>query len=127
MHSVVQTNMSALGIAHPADPRFIIGHQVILKLSGGRMKGTRFGLLVVVLLFTAALASAQTFRGGILGTVTDTSGAVVAGANVKVHNTATGLERTTTTSAEGNYSITELPLGTYTLTISQTGFDTSVT
>ena len=91
------------------------------------MKSTRFGLLVVVLLFTAALASAQTFRGSILGTVTDTSGAVVAGANVKVHNTATALERTTTTSAEGNYSITELPIGTYTLTISQTGFDTSVT
>src|SRR6516162_1351508 len=90
------------------------------------MKGTRFGLLVVVLL-AAAFASAQTFRGSILGTVTDTSGAVVAGANVKVHNTATALERTTNTSAEGNYAITELPIGTYTLTISQTGFDTSVT
>ena len=91
------------------------------------MKGTRFGVLVAVLLFTAAFASAQTFRGSILGTVTDTSGAVVSGANVKVHNTATGLERTSTTSAEGNYSITELPIGTYTLTITQTGFDTSVT
>src|SRR5215469_6070480 len=90
------------------------------------MKGTRFGLLLVVLL-VAALASAQTFRGSILGTVTDTSGAVVSGANVKVHNTATGLERTTTTSAEGNYVISELPIGNYTLTITQTGFDTSVT
>jgi outer membrane receptor protein involved in Fe transport len=90
------------------------------------MKGTRFGLLVVVLL-AAAFASAQTFRGSILGTVTDTSGAVVSGANVKVHNTATGLERTTTTSAEGNYAVSELPIGAYTLTITQSGFDTSVT
>ena len=68
---------------------------------------------------------AQTFRGTILGTVTDPTGALVAGATVKVRNTGTGLERTvTTTSADGSYSIPELPIGTYSVTVTQTGFQT---
>ena len=43
---------------------------------------------LVVLLATAVVA--QTFRGTILGTVTDTSGAVISGASVKIHNVDTG-------------------------------------
>jgi hypothetical protein len=69
----------------------------------------------------------QTFRGTVLGTVTDSSGAVVSGAKVTVKNVATGLERTTQTSGDGTYSVPELPLGTYTVTITQSGFQTSVT
>jgi hypothetical protein len=71
--------------------------------------------------------NAQTFRGTILGTVTDTTGAVITGAKVSAHNLATGQERSTVTSADGSYSIPELTIGTYTVTISQTGFQTSVT
>src|SRR5215470_16565172 len=74
----------------------------------------------------AASLAAQTFRGTILGTVTDASGAVVTGAKVTVHNASTGLERTTDTSADGSYSIPELPIGTYNVTISQSGFQTFV-
>src|SRR6266853_214194 len=70
---------------------------------------------------------AQTFRGTILGTVTDPSGAVIAGAKVTVRNTNTGLERTTQTSNDGSYSVSELPIGTYDVTISQSGFQTSAT
>jgi len=83
-------------------------------------------ILGFVLLMAAALV-AQTFRGTILGTVTDQSGALVSGATVKVKNVNTGLERTTQTTADGSYSVTELPLGTYTVTASQSGFQTSVT
>ena len=50
--------------------------------------------LVLVLLAATGL-SAQTFRGTILGTVTDPSGAVIAGAKVTVKNVGTGLERKT--------------------------------
>jgi hypothetical protein len=57
-------------------------------------------LLTLLLLLTAA-ATAQTFRGTILGTVTDATGAVVSGAQVTVHNANTGLERITLTSADG--------------------------
>ena len=78
---------------------------------------------IFVLLSAAALVG-QTFRGTILGSVTDPSGAFVAGATVKVRNVATGLERTTTTSADGSYSVPELPIGTYSVTVTQTGFET---
>ena len=56
---------------------------------------------VIVLVFvflTAAALMAQTFRGTILGTVTDPTGAVVSGATVKARNVGTGQERTTSTS-----------------------------
>src|SRR5579872_2009424 len=83
-------------------------------------------ILLFVLLAVVSL-SAQTFRGTILGTVTDPSGAVLNGAKVTVKNVATGLERTTETSADGSYSLPELPIGTYDVTITQAGFQTSVT
>ncbi len=84
-------------------------------------------LILGFVVLTAATLVAQTFRGTILGTVTDQSGAVVSGATVKVKNANTGLERTTVTTASGDYVVTELPIGTYAVTVSQTGFQTSVT
>jgi hypothetical protein len=78
-------------------------------------------------LCSVALLHSQTFRGRIYGTVTDPSGAVVSGAKVAVKNAATGLERDTVTSADGSYSVPELPIGTYTVNVSQSGFETSVT
>ncbi len=89
------------------------------------MKRLVFAVLVVFAL--AVAANAQTFRGTILGTVTDSSGLAVAGATVTVKNTGTGLLRTTQTTADGSYALTELPIGTYTVTISQSGFQTSLT
>jgi len=79
----------------------------------------------VVLLATALIA--QTFRGTILGTVTDQSGAVVSGVTVKILNVNTGQYRTTQTSADGSYAVPELQIGTYTVTVSLSGFQTSVT
>jgi carboxypeptidase family protein/TonB-dependent receptor-like protein len=83
-------------------------------------------LLLVFVLLTAVTMPAQTFRGTILGTVTDASGAVVAGAKVSAKNAGTGLERTTETTADGSYSLPELPIGTYTVTVTQSGFQTFV-
>src|SRR5579864_5509029 len=82
------------------------------------------GFIFFVLLISSPLL-AQTFRGTILGTVTDPQGAVVAGAKVTVRNVNTGLERTTQTSSDGSYSVPELPTGTYTVTVTQSGFQTS--
>ena len=86
----------------------------------------RARIILVFVLLAAVSLSAQTFRGTILGTVTDPSGAVVAGAKVTVKNTGTGLERSTQTSADGSYSLPELPIGTYTVTVTQSGFQTFV-
>jgi len=85
----------------------------------------KFTLVAVVLVATTLVA--QTFRGTILGVVTDPSGAVVSGATVKVKNLNTGLERTTKTSADGSYTVPELQIGTYSVTVSQSGFQTSAT
>src|SRR5262245_23734601 len=77
--------------------------------------------LVLAVFFGGALA-AQTFRGTVLGTVTDSSGAAVAGAAVTVKNVDTGLTRTVTTSEDGSYSAPELPIGNYTVTVEKEGF-----
>ena len=84
-------------------------------------------LVVICIFLLSAILAAQTFRGTILGTVTDPSGNLVAGASVKVHNNGTGLERSVTTTGDGSYAIPELPIGRYTVTISQAGFQSSVT
>jgi Carboxypeptidase regulatory-like domain/TonB-dependent Receptor Plug Domain len=82
----------------------------------------RVRMILAFLVLAVGALVAQTFRGTILGTVTDQSGAIVAGATVTVRNVATGLERPTQTSADGSYSVPELPTGSYTVTIKQTGF-----
>ena len=71
-------------------------------------------------------ARAQTFRGTILGTVTDSSGASVAGASVTVKNIGTGLTRTVTTAEDGSYAAPELPIGNYNVTVTHTGFKSGV-
>jgi outer membrane receptor protein involved in Fe transport len=79
-------------------------------------------ILGAILFFAAGPATAQTFRGTILGTVTDPTGAAIAGAAVAVKNVNTGLARTVTTSEDGTYSVPELPIGTYSVTVEKTGF-----
>src|SRR5579864_131968 len=66
----------------------------------------------------------QQSLGGINGTVTDSSGGVVQGAVVKIHNVATGFEQTANTKADGSFSIVDLPIGTYSVTFSRDGFKT---
>jgi len=87
----------------------------------------RVRILVACALLASSSLIAQTFRGTILGTVTDASGAVVAGATVQVQNVNTGLQRTTQTSGDGSYTVPELPIGNYTVTVTQSGFQTAVT
>ena len=65
---------------------------------------------------------AQTFRGGINGTVTDQSGAVVPAAQVEATDTATGVAHTTITSSGGEFSFQDLQLGTYTVSATAAGF-----
>src|SRR5215472_14848666 len=83
--------------------------------------------IFLLVISMAGTMTAQTFRGTILGTVTDSTGASIAGATVKARQTATGLERTTQTSGDGSYLIPELPIGSYEVTITQSGFQTSIT
>jgi hypothetical protein len=79
----------------------------------------------VLFLFVLPLNAQQTL-GSINGTVKDSSGGVVQGATVKVHNVDTGLEQTATTKNDGSFSIEDLPIGTYRVSFSRDGFKTEV-
>jgi outer membrane receptor protein involved in Fe transport len=82
--------------------------------------------LVALLVIIAGSATAQTFRGTILGSVTDSSGAAITGATVTIKNLDTGLTRTVTTSDDGSYSAPELPIGNYSVTVEKAGFKSGV-
>ena len=80
-------------------------------------------LLAFVLLALCAGAFAQGGAGELTGLVTDTTGAVVAGVEVKLTNSATGEVRTTMTTPAGIYGFPALPIvGAYTLEIAAKGF-----
>src|SRR5438045_7377929 len=66
---------------------------------------------------------AQAVSGTIYGTVHDASGAAIAGAKITVVNVNTNYTRTQSASASGDYLFASMPLGQYTLTVEQAGFD----
>jgi Carboxypeptidase regulatory-like domain/TonB dependent receptor len=88
---------------------------------------TVFAYAMLLVMLGATTASAQTFRGSILGTVTDTTGAAVSGATVTIRNAETGIDRITNTSVDGSYLIPELPIGNYNVTVELNGFQKSLT
>jgi len=83
----------------------------------------RAGLTFVsVLLLTAGEMLAQSDRAAITGTIKDSSGAVVPGAQVTVTNAGDDIDASTTTNAMGVYSALNLPIGRYRLACSKEGF-----
>jgi hypothetical protein len=82
----------------------------------------RCALFVALLVLCAAPASTQTFRGGIQGAVTDQTDSALPGTIVTATNVSTGLSRSVETDSTGNYFLSELPLGEYTVTTSLPGF-----
>lgn len=80
------------------------------------------GLLSSVLLLAGG-AYAQQTTALITGTVKDSSGAVIAGAKVTLTNASTNVSKDTVTSKSGDYLFTLIPIGTYQLTVSQSGFE----
>jgi hypothetical protein len=73
-------------------------------------------------LFVCLNLPAQQITGNIRGTVTDPSGAVIHGAAVTVRQAETGLSRAATTDRNGNYVLLELPIGHYSLRVTEEGF-----
>jgi len=86
------------------------------------MRSLKYLLGCIVILALAVFAVAQAGTGSIAGVVSDSSGAVVQGATVKVTSEATGAERTAETGASGNYSITSLQPGSYKVEVEKSGF-----
>ena len=85
-------------------------------------------VLAIVLLGISGVGvtrlNAQAATATILGTVTDASGAAIPEAAVQVKNTGTGATQTTTSDAQGRFRVSELPVGTYDIQATKTGFST---
>ena len=77
---------------------------------------------ILLALSISISAHAQIVGGTISGTVTDSTGAALANAQVLVHNDETGNERRLTTASDGRYSAPSIPVGTYTVTAQLPGF-----
>lgn len=82
-------------------------------------------LTLVALHIASPQIAAQTTTSTIEGIVKDANGALVAGATVKASGATLATERSATTDGEGFYRIAALPAGSYTVTVSQTGFTTN--
>ena len=80
--------------------------------------------LLAALLAVAAATAQVGGSGTIQGTVTDPSGAVVAGASVTATNVATGVQTARETTEAGVFALPLLPAGEYTVTVKATGFQT---
>src|SRR5262245_8181975 len=78
--------------------------------------------LFVCMLLVASFAFAQTDRATITGTVTDPAGAVVANAPMELRGTETGSVYPAVSSATGNYTFTQIPVGAYELSVTVPGF-----
>jgi hypothetical protein len=86
----------------------------------------RLALFVLLMLVGASVVVAQTGTATILGTVKDSSGAIVAGATVTARSTDTGQTRTAESGADGAYRFDGLPVGIYEIRAEKEGFKTEV-
>src|SRR5215468_12567908 len=87
----------------------------------------RFNTLSLLLLFggLGLTASAQQFSGTLQGAVHDSTGAVVAGAEVAITNQNTNVTINMITGGNGHYIAPQLPPGVYKVTVKKSGFKTS--
>lgn len=88
------------------------------------MRGSStFCLIVLFCVFSASLVSAQSAASAtIVGQVADSQGAVITSATVTATNTATGIKHSTKTTSSGNYTIPNLPPGSYTVKVEAASF-----
>jgi len=98
----------------------------VLKISSFRMHTFLiygFAVLVGLTALNTNLRAQSLSTGTILGTVSDPSGALIAGASVKATNTQTGNVLTTTTDAQGRYQFSGMPNGQYGILVEKAGFE----
>jgi hypothetical protein len=90
------------------------------------IKSLRKLLYLLPILFVSTLQiTAQTFRGGVAGSVQDQTGAVISNAKISLTGTDTGVKRSTVSTSSGDYSLQDLALGTYSVLVEALGFATT--
>jgi hypothetical protein len=88
------------------------------------MRNLFFVVSLSLIFIAGSLASAQTTAGTLSGNVVDTGNAAVAGATITVTDNATNRARTVETNQQGTFAVPQLEFGTYTVTVTATGFKT---
>jgi hypothetical protein len=86
---------------------------------------TSLWIAATILLLSSSLVLAQVDTGSILGTVTDASGAVIGGATVTLTNEGTSASLSTTVGSDGGYKFTPVRIGSYRVTATSQGFQTT--
>src|SRR5215469_86911 len=81
--------------------------------------------ILAILMMLSANLWAQGISGDIVGTVIDATKGVVPNAVVTAENTGTGVKTSTKSNTSGDYRFTDLPVGSYTVTATATGFGTT--
>ncbi len=92
----------------------------------GRKPSAQCLVVLVLLLMLVPTAQAQVLYGSLVGNVTDPNGAAIPGAKVEITNVATGGVSSATTDYRGAYSLNDLQVGVYKVSISQATFKTTV-
>jgi hypothetical protein len=83
-------------------------------------------LIGIMLVAHAHVVHGQVINGTVLGTVKDSTGAVMTGVNISVKSLETGTVRSATTDSSGTYQLLSVPPGTYQVEAAATGFQTSI-
>ena len=84
-------------------------------------------IFLIVALIASPSVHSQVITGTIFGTVKDSNGGVIQGATVTVTNQETGVSQKQETTQSGDYSVSQLPVGKYEVTVAYTGFKTAAT
>jgi Carboxypeptidase regulatory-like domain/TonB-dependent Receptor Plug Domain/TonB dependent receptor len=102
----------------------VLGNKCLRGFYAGNQR-----MLGILLVFAGLLGLspgvAQTITGTVRGTITDPTGAIVAGVSVAATNVATNVKTDSITNRDGIYNIQFLPIGSYTITITAPGFETT--
>jgi len=104
---------------HGIENSFLPVISLLISLKGASMRRVS---LLAILLSCASIGFGQTGLATITGNVTDSSGAAVAGAPIEVKNLDNGSVFRGASSGTGNYTVSQLPIGDYELSVTVTGF-----
>src|SRR5215470_18544850 len=96
------------------------------RMGGSLQLFGRLGAIVALIALGSGLTVAQTSTATILGTVKDTSGALIPGVNITVKHTESNYTRTVLTDERGAYNVPLLPVGAYEITTTMPGFKQDV-
>ena len=87
------------------------------------MENMRFGALVLFLAAIVVPGNGQSISSGtVQGSVTDPSGAVIVGAEVRLANPVTGFQQMATTDSSGTFHFSNVPMNEYQLSVTMSGF-----